>query len=64
MKYQLKDIYQKITRSYLHKVATHPAILPCVEIVGIMVQQGNVSNHYLTDARDQPLANFQLEDLH
>lgn len=61
---QEKDVYKKISQSYLHKVATRPTILPCLEIVGIMVQQEDLSNRWLLHAWEQALSSYQLEELY
>jgi hypothetical protein len=46
------------------KLRPQLAILPCAKIVGVLVQQEDVSNCCLTNARDQTLDTYQLEDIH
>ena len=38
-----------------------PTILSCVEVVGILIQQANVSNYWLIDSQYFTLASYQLE---
>ena len=57
-------IYLKITRSYLHKSTTYPIILSCAKVIANLVQQADVSNRWLRDGREKPLASYQLEELH
>ena len=53
------NIYNKITHSYLHKAMTCPTILPFAKTVGILVQQANVSKHWLHDTSEKPLFGYQ-----
>ena len=59
-----KNVYWKISQSHLHKAVAHPTILPSAEIVGIMVQQEDVSNRWLVDVQYQPLSSYQSKVLH
>ena len=59
MENQAKYIYKKITKSYLHKVAARPTILPYAKVVRLLVQQAYVSNLWLMDALEQPLASYR-----
>ena len=38
------DTYLNISCSYVHKVVACLTILPCSEVIGIMVQQAHISN--------------------
>lgn len=58
------DVYRNISRSHLHKVIARSMIIPCLEIVRIMVYQEYLSNQWLLDSKEQPLSSYQPEELH
>lgn len=59
-----KSIYNKIAKSHLHKFVARPTVLPCMEVVGILVQQLDVLNQWLIDAHEKTLEIYHLKQIH
>jgi hypothetical protein len=56
-------IFKNIRRSELHRVAAHPAVLPCADAIAWIIEHVDLQNRYILNARGEPIASFQASDL-
>ena len=52
-----------IRKSKLHKVASHPPVLPCADAIAWIIEHVGLQNRYILNARGDPIASFQASDL-
>ena len=58
-----KDVYHNIARSELHNVGTSPRILPCLEVVSLIVHKEKLRNRWIKNVKGNPIESFQDQDL-
>jgi hypothetical protein len=57
------QIFNNIRKSKLHRVATHPSVLPCADAIVWIIEHVDLQNRYILNVRGDPIASFQEADL-
>jgi hypothetical protein len=55
--------FRNIKKSGIFRVASHPTMFPCADVISWILKNVNIDNKYIFNIRKEPITSFRPDDL-